>query len=257
MEFNSGRVQTHYIHTIMKLELEKRLEESSPEEEEKEEEEEEEEEAPPPRPPSTSARSCRRRGRAAAAATAPTRPSRRGRARTRAPGPPGGAPPEEVDDDGLARILSLSAADSEDEGPAAAADPFGRSPAPSSYLDENANQSAALFHGHPPRDFPHTPSPSAEPSARSYADLSLSSDSDLEFFGSFPDYGPGPLYGSLKDYEQLDSYFHFQLPGYPGLAHAGESGTCFLESLIGLSESVPEPPATFTDNQLLEEAIQS
>ncbi|PWS21888.1 hypothetical protein DKP78_21245, partial [Enterococcus faecium] len=29
IEFNSSRVQTHYIHTIMKLELEKRLEEHS------------------------------------------------------------------------------------------------------------------------------------------------------------------------------------------------------------------------------------
>uniref|UniRef100_A0A3Q3WIA1 Cysteine/serine-rich nuclear protein N-terminal domain-containing protein n=1 Tax=Mola mola TaxID=94237 RepID=A0A3Q3WIA1_MOLML len=33
VEFNSTRVQTHYIHTIMKLELEKRLEEQSMEEE--------------------------------------------------------------------------------------------------------------------------------------------------------------------------------------------------------------------------------
>ncbi|KAK6299460.1 hypothetical protein J4Q44_G00294930, partial [Coregonus suidteri] len=34
IEFNSSRVQTHYIHTIMKLELEKRLEETSGPEEE-------------------------------------------------------------------------------------------------------------------------------------------------------------------------------------------------------------------------------
>ena len=36
IEFNSTRVQTHYIHTIMKLELEKRLEEQSSTEEEEE-----------------------------------------------------------------------------------------------------------------------------------------------------------------------------------------------------------------------------
>ncbi|KAG5842037.1 hypothetical protein ANANG_G00173410 [Anguilla anguilla] len=150
IEFNSSRVQTHYIHTIMKLELEKRLEESSTAAEEEQEE-----------------LLGAERGLGAR---------------------PGGGAALDVDDDGLARILSLSAADSEDGDPSAPP----RGPAISSYLDENANQAAALFHGCPLQDFPNTPSPSVEPSARSYMDLSLSSDSDLEFFGSFPTTAPAP-----------------------------------------------------------------
>ncbi|KAJ8337209.1 hypothetical protein SKAU_G00384290 [Synaphobranchus kaupii] len=272
IEFNSSRVQTHYIHTIMKLELEKRLEESSPAAPTEDEEEEEEEEvvAPPPTPSFHFSPKLASAGESSCCSDMTDSSSSSGQSEDSEPRPD--AAPLDVDDDGLARILSLSAADSEDgdrERPPAATDFFGDNGAPapsgaarppadgwgssiSSYLDENANQAAALFHS-----CPNTPSPSVEPSARSYMDLSLSSDSDLEFFGSFPDYGPSALYSSLKDYDHLDNFFHFQLPSYPSLSHSGETGTCFLESLIGLSESVPEPPTTFTDNQLLEEAIKS
>ncbi|XP_064202781.1 cysteine/serine-rich nuclear protein 1-like [Anguilla rostrata] len=254
IEFNSSRVQTHYIHTIMKLELEKRLEESSTAAEEEQEEVEEEQEpeaAPPPTPSFHFSPQLASAGESSCCSDTTDSSSSSGQSEDSEPRP-GGATLD-VDDDGLARILSLSAADSEDGDPSADA----RGPAISSYLDENANQAAALFHGCPLQDFPNTPSPSVEPSARSYMDLSLSSDSDLEFFGSFPDYGPSALYSSLKDYDHLDNFFHFQLPSYPSLSYSSETGTCLLESLIGLSESVPEPPATFTDNQLLEEAIKS
>lgn len=128
-----------------------------------------------------------------------------------------------------------------------------RATAISELLDENANQGNALFHS---SSVPHTPSPTVDRSASYNMDLSLSSESDLEFFDGFPCLGPSSLYSSLKEYEHMDNFFQFQLPSYPSLPVASDPGTCLLESLIGLSESVPEPPATFTDNQLLEEAMK-
>lgn len=128
-----------------------------------------------------------------------------------------------------------------------------RATAVSELLDENANQANALFHC---SSMPRTPSPTVDRSASYNMDLSLSSESDLEFFDGFPCLGPSSLYNSLKEYEHMDNLFHFQLPSYPSLPPGSDPGTCLLESLIGLSESVPEPPATFTDNQLLEEAME-
>ncbi|XP_055784137.1 cysteine/serine-rich nuclear protein 1-like [Salvelinus fontinalis] len=108
----------------------------------------------------------------------------------------------------------------------------------------------------PSVDCPNTPSPSVDGTAASYMDLSLSSESDLEFFDGFC-LGPSSLYNSLTEYQHMDTFFHFQLPSYPSSqSQACDPGTCPLESLIGLSESDPEPPATFTDNQLLEEAVR-
>lgn len=127
-----------------------------------------------------------------------------------------------------------------------------RATAISELLDENANQGNALFHSSVPR----TPSPTVDRSASYNMDLSLSSESDLEFFDGFPCLGPSSLYNSLKEYEHMDNFFQFQLPSYPSLPPVSDPGTCLLESLIGLSESVPEPPATFSDNQLLEEAMK-
>lgn len=129
-----------------------------------------------------------------------------------------------------------------------------RATAISELLDENANQGNGLFHSN--SGVPHTPSPTVDRSASYSMDLSLSSESDLEFFDGFPCLGSSSLYNSLKEYEHMDNSFHFQLPTYPSFPMASDPGTCFLESLIGLSESVPEPPATFTDNQLLEEAMK-
>ncbi|NWQ84800.1 CSRN2 protein, partial [Columbina picui] len=188
----------------------------------------------------------------------------------------------DVDDDGLARILHFNDSDAEEEGGRGQDDLscFNPSdffiedhggeakPVPghlshlSECLDENANQDG----GGLLEDAAHArcdglsccaPSP-AEPCSKSYADLSLSSDS-LDFFQSFSDYNLGPLYNSLKEYENLDNFsaLQFQLPNFPSFPQAGDQGSCFLESLIGLSESVPETPAPFTDNQLLEDAIKS
>ncbi|XP_029444249.1 cysteine/serine-rich nuclear protein 1 isoform X2 [Rhinatrema bivittatum] len=120
-------------------------------------------------------------------------------------------------------------------------------------LDENANQDASCFLD----GLTTYMSSSTDLYSKSYTDLGLSADS-LDFFQSFSDYNLGPLYNSLKEYENLDNLaLHFQLPNLPGFSPVGDPGSCFLESLMGLSESVPETPAPFTDNQLLEDAIKS
>lgn len=288
IEFNSSRVQTHYIHTIMKLELEKRLEEHAMEASEN-------------KPNCTSA------ARPAEGSTAPERPAFHFNSELVAAGEnscssdmtdssssSGQSEDSEgvescrseqssldVDENGLTRILSFS--DTEDccgrigDGKSSNGNQQQRSESVgygifstaddklcasqtdsnsrttiSELLDENANQGNALFHS---GSVPHTPSPSIDHSA-SYMDLSLSSESDLEFFDGFPCLGPSSLYNSLKEYEHVDNFFQFQLPSYPSLPQAADPGTCFLESLIGLSDSVPEPPATFTDNQMLEDAMK-
>lgn len=295
IEFNSSRVQTHYIHTIMKIELEKRLEEHTTEASEDQTE-------------------CTSPARPAEVSTVPDRPAFHFSSELVAAGEnsfssdmtdssssSGQSEDSEVvescrseqssldvDENGLTRILSFSDTDNEDcsgrDGGtkssnanqqqrsesssmgygifSMAGDKLSTSQTDSStnnscttmskLLDENANQDNALFHS---GSVPHTPSPSIDHSA-SYMDLSLSSESDLEFFDGFPCLGPSSLYNSLKEYEHLDNFFQFQLPSYPSLPQAADPGTCFLESLIGLSDSVPEPPATFTDNQMLEDAMK-
>ncbi|XP_063159379.1 cysteine/serine-rich nuclear protein 1 [Candoia aspera] len=202
----------------------------------------------------------------------------------------------DIDDDGLTRILHFSDSDAEEENNSVgncqdnlssfhptgffsvdvenqcatnAAEKSGSSNGFSHLsnitecLDENANQGPSCFleetssgqYGGVPSC---SPSSSAELCSKNYMDLSFSSDS-LDFFQSFSDYNLGPLYNSLKEYENLDNFsaLQLQLPNFPSLAQPADQSSCFLESLIGLSESVPETPAPFTDNQLLEDAIKS
>uniref|UniRef100_UPI003AAD4513 cysteine/serine-rich nuclear protein 1b n=1 Tax=Centroberyx gerrardi TaxID=166262 RepID=UPI003AAD4513 len=323
IEFNSTRVQTHYIHTIMKLELEKRLEEHSSTEEEEDTTETSQaqtshthgplglpSQAEHPSIPvgpsfpfsaelaTVGENSCSSDMTDLSDSSGQSEDSEAGEGqcedRTQL----------DVDEKGLSRILSFSDAENcsrnsrgsgdkndvnngaccpeqrqEQQQPSIPA--FGsfsmvdfpdendnidaalldsvddhtdnRATAISELLDENANQGNALFHS---SSVPHTPSPSIDRSASYNMDLSLSSESDLEFFDGFPCLGPSSLYNSLKEYEHMDNFFQFQLPSYPSLPQASDPGTCLLESLIGLSESIPEPPATFTDNQLLEEAMK-
>ncbi|XP_028290398.1 cysteine/serine-rich nuclear protein 1b [Gouania willdenowi] len=297
IEFNSTRVQTHYIHTIMKLELEKRLEEPSSTENE---EGNTRGSALLPAVPSfpfsselTAARdnSCSSDMTDISDCSGQSENSEEGKGLCKHH--------THVDEKGLNRILgfgenencsrasrdsafkgsrdtwcqdepqerqqpsteafsSFSMVDFGDENDnldAALLDDHtdNQVTAISELLDENANQGNGLFHSN---SVPHTPSPSIDRSASYNMDLSLSSESDLEFFDGFPCLGPSSLYNSLKEYEHMDSFFPFQLPSYPSMPVASDPGTCLLESLIGLSESVPEPPTTFTDNQLLEEAMK-
>ncbi|XP_056290414.1 cysteine/serine-rich nuclear protein 1b [Pseudoliparis swirei] len=284
--FNSTRVQTHYIHTIMKLELEKRLEEQSCTEEVN----------TLPAVPSfpfsselaaAGENSCSSDMTDLSDSSGQSEDSEAGESRCER------RAQLDVDEKGLKRILSFSDtgngsrssreggdcksircpdqqqpcteafssfsmvdfADENDNIDATLLDDHtdNRAAAISELLDDNANQGNGLFHG---SSVPHTPSPTVDRSASYNMDLSLSSESDLEFFDGFPCLGPSSLYNSLKEYEHMDNFFQFQFPSYSSLPPPSDPGTCLLESLIGLSESVPEPPATFTDNQLLEEAMK-
>lgn len=297
VEFNSTRVQTHYIHTIMKLELEKRLEEQSSTEEDEEENAKGVASllAVPSFPFSSKLatageNTCSSDMTDLSDSSHQSEDSEAGESQQHHSS-------LDVDEKGLSRILCFSdteSGESEDKGgentrfprqqqakqepsteafssfsmvdfadendniDAALLDSAdsltdNQATAISELLDENANQGNALFHS---SSVPHTPSPTIDRTASYNMDLSLSSESDLEFFDGFPCLGPSSLYNSLKEYEHMDNYFQFQLPSYPSFPTASDPGTCLLESLIGLSESIPEPPATFTDNQLMEEAMK-
>ncbi|KAM6970830.1 LOW QUALITY PROTEIN: cysteine/serine-rich nuclear protein 1-like [Tautogolabrus adspersus] len=299
IEFNSTRVQTHYIHTIMKLELEKRLEEQSSTEEEEDENSTGGNTLPAvPSFPFSSEQAAAGENSCSSDMT-DSDSSGHSEYSEGGEGLCENRTQLDVDEKGLSRILSFSDtencsrssrdsrerktftakingktsqqqqssteafrsfsmvdfADDNDNIEAALLDDHtdNRAMAISELLDENANQGNALFHS---SSVPRTPSPTVDRSASYNMDLSLSSESDLEFFDGFPCLGPSSLYNSLKEYEHMDNFFHFQLPSYPSLPPVSDPGTCLLESLIGLSESVPEPPATFTDNQLLEEAMK-
>ncbi|KAK1885458.1 Cysteine/serine-rich nuclear protein 1 [Dissostichus eleginoides] len=275
IEFNSTRVQTHYIHTIMKLELEKRLEEqSSPEERDKtttlvpsyaftsdlagenscssdmtDLSDSQSEDSGAGQSPCDHHTQLDDNGLSILSFSDTVGGSRSGNCRDIC------YPDKHQDHLSTEAFSSFSMADFADENDnidAALLDDHTDNRA-TDFLDENANQGNGLFHG---SSVPRTPSPSIDRSASYNMDLSLSSESDLEFFDGFPCLGPSSLYNSLKEYEHMDNFFQFQLPSYPSLPPASDPGTCLLESLIGLSESVPEPPATFTDNQLLEEAMK-
>ncbi|CAM9203949.1 unnamed protein product [Lampetra planeri] len=112
------------------------------------------------------------------------------------------------------------------------------------YHSENANQ-ANIYDDDSLERFPNTISPTMDySSAGGYRDLSLSSDSDLEFFDR--DYPCSPLHSSFKGHRLPDSFHHLQLFSSVYLPQS-ESSTYLLESLIGLTELNPEQ---VYDNQL-------
>ncbi|XP_019385679.1 PREDICTED: cysteine/serine-rich nuclear protein 1 [Crocodylus porosus] len=307
IEFNQARVQTHFIHTIMKLELEKKQQSS-----EKTVEPEAtfrdrlhqlgcsvgkpvfEERAIPLTPAfqfnmdleTAGENSCSSDMTDSSVSSNQSEDSEE-----QYESVPSDKSQSDVDDDGLARILHFNDSDVEENSNNCQdnlscfhptdffsaniedqCDANAEKLSTGNYsshlsnisecLDENANQDASCFledtaDSHCDGLSCCMSSP-AEQCSKSYTDLSLSSDS-LDFFQSFSDYNLGPLYNSLKEYENLDNFsaLQFQLPNFPGFPQAGDQSSCFLESLIGLSESVPETPAPFTDNQLLEDAIKS
>ncbi|XP_058040034.1 cysteine/serine-rich nuclear protein 1 [Ahaetulla prasina] len=129
-------------------------------------------------------------------------------------------------------------------------------------LDENANLEPSGVHEFSADEgeegASYAPSSFEELDSRNYIDLSFTSDY-LDVFQPFSDYNLGPLYNSLREYENVENFtvWQVQLPNLPTLVQPPDQSNCFLESLIGLSESVPEIPAPFSDNQLLEDAIKS
>ncbi|XP_014328073.1 cysteine/serine-rich nuclear protein 2-like [Xiphophorus maculatus] len=125
------------------------------------------------------------------------------------------------------RCSSATSDDDRPHSPVALADNIDAS---RNYLDENANQSRDFFNEDSFEDFPNTPSPTVGYSFSGYMDLSLSSDSDLEFFHR--DYPSGPLHSSFKEHRHSDSFQHFQLFSSVNLPQQ-ESSIQLLESLIG------------------------
>lgn len=235
--FNSSRVRSHYIHTHMKLELEKRLHNDNR--------------------VIVSEQQSMARNRAI---TFPVEKDRQGDnswssdmtdnscssslsldSETR-PSPE--QPALNVDDTGLTHILSFSDSDGEgcphvkeyDLSTEAAGGTSTKESSTSTsqleYLDENANQ-ATMECVNDTFDIPNTPSASPDHTVNSYMDLSLSSDSDLVFFDTFHEYGPS--HNHFKEYSHMDYISHLQYPRCPSPAQTEDSGVGLLESLVGIS----------------------
>lgn len=280
-EFNSRRVRTHYIQTIMRLELERQLQDGNLSKACQDQHEAREVQIPQdkvcpfdpsveddglcpavPATPSfhlTPGRLAVEENSCSSDATESSRSS--------SDSDPGGCLNvsqnlSEVDG-GLSRVLSISddnnystcgqlrhtseplmqhngstSADAQSAG--TFTDSLSRTPL-TDYLDENANQARDIFNDDSLEGFPNTPSPTVDYSSGNYMDLSLSSDSDLEFFDS--DYTSGPLHSSFKLHRHPDNLCHLQLFTSVHLPQH-ESSTYLLESLIGLTEPNPEDSET-------------
>ncbi|KAA0719166.1 Cysteine/serine-rich nuclear protein 1 [Triplophysa tibetana] len=99
-------------------------------------------------------------------------------------------------------------------------------------VDKNANQ-AILECVNDSFDIPKTPSPSSDNNC--YMDFSLSSDPDLVFFDSFHECGPSLSYNHFRVNTHTDYISHLQFPGCPRSPQIEDSGVCLLESLVGIS----------------------
>ncbi|KAG8443537.1 hypothetical protein GDO86_012080 [Hymenochirus boettgeri] len=297
IEFNSSRVQTHFIHTVMRLELEEKHKSSirDPEESRSERLNSQvctpvvispvEERTSPPIPAFQFAVGMETVGENSCSSDMTDTSSSSNQSEDSEEPyetPPSDKSQSDVDDDYLARILHFNDSEYEENSsdcqdnlsffhpadffcdniyqPLSCSEKFATGPYSSSLskcLDDNANQDTSGFSD----DAASSNAPSdynliqTDTNSKSYTDISLSSDS-LDLFQAYPDYNLGPLYNSLKEYENVDN-LSFQLPTITGINQSGEQTSCFLESLIGLSESIPDTPAPFTDNLLLEDAFKS
>ncbi|KAG5286828.1 hypothetical protein AALO_G00019220 [Alosa alosa] len=278
MEFNAGRVQTHYIHTLMKLELERRLRGAALQGRSQTGKDEEEQEGKP------GSQDCCRGSFddtlssleiCTAPYSAPLFPapaflfgakltaegenscssdmtdssscsSVQSKDLDNDPGPQFCLPRQGTDDRGLAHVLSFGESDEEFSFSSDESDcclraqtqlkgvgGFG-SLSMSVFLDENANQTGAMCPCDVLPDTPNTPSPSTDETSHSYMDLSLSSDSDLDFFNSLHDYHSSPVHSHLKEHSYLNENV-FCLANGPSLPQGEDLGTQLLESLIGVA----------------------
>lgn len=279
IEFNSRRVQTHYIHTAMRLKLERRLQdetlsqEDQTELEEDVEEQAEEEEIHQEQRDEDERRcpfgfSIEEDG---LPLTVPMTPSfhfsperlvveenscssdMTESSLSSSDSETGGSPSLPEVDAGLTHSLNICDSESESSSTCSQTEePQTQNTGPQSdhtltdsknrtavsdYLDENANQPRDLFDEDSLDGFPRTPSPTVDYSSSMYMDLSLSSDSDLEFFDS--DYTSGLLHSSFKAHRHTNSFYPLQLFSSVNLPQY-ESSTYLLESLIGLTEPSPE-----------------
>uniref|UniRef100_G3PGK5 Cysteine and serine rich nuclear protein 1 n=1 Tax=Gasterosteus aculeatus aculeatus TaxID=481459 RepID=G3PGK5_GASAC len=274
IEFNATRVHTHYLHTVMKLELERRLQDETPgrddqtglpddlgeyEDQDKASAEDGLPLTMPATPPfhfaperlAVEENSC---SSDMTDSSCSSSDSDAGRGLSGSQSLPGV-------DAGLTGALSICDSENDNHrtrsqtqhpgealtqhsglhrgGPLtahAATDSVSRS-SQTDYLDENANQARDFFDSNALEDFPNTPSPTVDSFSGGYMDLSLSSDSDMEFFDS--DYASGPLHSSFKVHRHPDSVCHLQLFSSVHLPRY-EWSTDLLESLIGLTEAGSE-----------------
>lgn len=250
IEFNSSRVRSHYIHTHMKLELEKRLHDDN-------------------RLISTEQQSavrnraitfsvenhspsfllsselCRRGDNSWSSDMADTSCSSSLSLDSETDGRPSSERPTlDMDGRGLTHILSFSDSDGEgcpyikdynlstEASGGTSTKESNTSKSKLEYLDENANQ-ASMECVDDPFDIPNTPSASPDHTMNCYMDLGLSSDSDLVFFDTFHEYGPSRNH--FKVYSNLDYMSQLQFPRCPSPALIEDSGVCLLESLVEIS----------------------
>ncbi|XP_070247675.1 LOW QUALITY PROTEIN: cysteine/serine-rich nuclear protein 1 [Myotis yumanensis] len=128
----------------------------------------------------------------------------------------------------------------------------------SGILDENANLDASGFlnsglEGLGEGSLPGTEMPpSMDAGQSSSVDLSWSSCDSFELLQALPDYSLGPHYTSRKVSDSLDNLEapHFPLPAF---SPPGDTGVCFLESIMGLSEPAAETLASFWNSRLFED----
>ncbi|XP_028329591.1 cysteine/serine-rich nuclear protein 3-like [Gouania willdenowi] len=113
----------------------------------------------------------------------------------------------------------------------------------SDYLDENASLARHLFDD-------SLEDLSSAPSLDRYLDLTLSSHSDLEFFSS--DFPCASLHSSFKAHRHSDGFQHLQMFSSTHLPTLCESSTHLLESLIGLNDSTMEQIYSVNNIQILQ-----
>ncbi|CAH2281961.1 cysteine serine-rich nuclear 1 [Pelobates cultripes] len=302
VEFNSSRVQTHFLHTVMKLELEEKSQSNDSDSNEEPEDSDSEilnlfggptvatnvtEERTAPLTTSyqfsmdleaSGENSCSSDVTDISTSSNQSEDSEEPYETT-----PSDKSQSDVDDDYLARILHFNDSEYEENStdcqdnlsffhpadffcdnvyeslsntgkPTSGIYPNSLSDI-SKCIDENANQGAGCFSDD--RTSLATSNESTdsgnnvEPHFKNYMDISLSSDC---FELVYPDYNLGPLYNSLKEYDNLT----YQPVNIPGFSQTADPHASFLESLIGSSESIPDTSVPFTDNQLLlEDAFKS
>ncbi|XP_055457716.1 cysteine/serine-rich nuclear protein 1 isoform X2 [Psammomys obesus] len=287
VEFNQARVQTHFIHTLTRLQMEQGAESlggaecpvrDSPAEQA----------LASPFPLATPPVSSELEGNSCSSdMTDSSTSSSSGSGES----PDGLAPPSlaapsfrsDVDEDSLVQILNFSDSDlgveeEQEEGRGMdgldnlscfhLADIFGAgdpgslaswthsqsgSSLASGILDENANLDASCFlnsglQGLREGSLPGiAESPGVEAAQSSSGDLSLSSCDSFELLQALPDYSLGPHYTSRRVSGSLDS---LEAP-HPlsSLSPPRDASTCFLESLMGLSEPVPDVLAPLLESQ--------
>ncbi|XP_073916293.1 cysteine/serine-rich nuclear protein 1 isoform X2 [Castor canadensis] len=298
VEFNQARVQTHFIHTLTRLQMEQGAESLG------------ELEVPthssPPSPgeqalvstfplaksPVNSEledNSCSSDMTDSSAVSSSSSVTSEAPDHPTHPSPHGPGFQSGMDDDSLAQILSFSDSDlcGEEEEMGVGnldnlscfhlADIFGTgdpgglaswtysysgSGLTSGILDENANLDASCFlngglEGLSEGGLAGTPvPPGVDVGQSSSVDLSLSSCDSFELLQALPDYSLGPHYTSQKVSDSLDNLEALHCP-LPGLSPPGDASTCFLESLMGLSEPVAEVLTPLLDSQFDDTASAS